>query len=345
MLRSRTLRTLLLATAHPTAMTAKATPTDLGHMDDDYADLVAAARAAGDPLRSNILRVLQRDSFSVTELCRLFGISQPALSHHLKLLLSAGLVTNHREGTHIYYRRALHDASESIAAFASGYFRNLDQTEYPEELGRAIDGVHKQRDAHSREFFTANARRFAEQQALIATPGVYRDAAIQLLDASSAGRDCVLEVGPGDGDLLMPLAARFGRVVAVDDNPEMLDRASHAVSGADNIRFLHKRFQALAARRQYDAVVASMVIHHNPSPARFFLQAESILRASGILLVIELYPHTQEWVRDACGDLWLGFSEDQLDQWAQAAGLEPAHAQYLSQNNGFRIQLRTYRKD
>ena len=54
--------------------------------------LAALCKASSDPLRLQVLRVLREDSFGVSELCSIFDIRQPALSHHLKVLASAALV-------------------------------------------------------------------------------------------------------------------------------------------------------------------------------------------------------------------------------------------------------------
>ena len=70
-----------------------------------YENLSRLCRAAGDPLRLEILRLLARDSYGVLELCRIFGMRQPAMSHHLKVLAEAGLVYRRREGTTIFYGR------------------------------------------------------------------------------------------------------------------------------------------------------------------------------------------------------------------------------------------------
>ena len=64
-----------------------------------YENLSRLCRAAGDPLRLEILRSLARDSYGVLELCRIFGMRQPAMSHHLKVLAEAGLVYRRGEGT------------------------------------------------------------------------------------------------------------------------------------------------------------------------------------------------------------------------------------------------------
>ena len=69
-------------------------------------DLAALCKASADSLRLQVLRVLREDSFGVSELCSIFDIRQPALSHHLKVLANAGLVATRREGNSIFYRRS-----------------------------------------------------------------------------------------------------------------------------------------------------------------------------------------------------------------------------------------------
>src|SRR6056297_1533304 len=84
-----------------------------------FGAVVTAAKALADPLRANVLRILKDDSYGVLELCRILDAAQPALSHHLKVLHQAGLVTRRREGNTIFYRRAPAPAPLHIALLAS----------------------------------------------------------------------------------------------------------------------------------------------------------------------------------------------------------------------------------
>ena len=55
--------------------------------------------ALADPTRRAILARLSRGEATVTELAAPFDMSQPAVSHHLKVLEQAGLITRSRKGT------------------------------------------------------------------------------------------------------------------------------------------------------------------------------------------------------------------------------------------------------
>lgn len=58
----------------------------------------------GDPVRFNVFRLLftQRD-LCVTDIAKIFGISVPAASHHLKVLENAGLLKRQKMGQEVCY--------------------------------------------------------------------------------------------------------------------------------------------------------------------------------------------------------------------------------------------------
>jgi ArsR family transcriptional regulator len=67
--------------------------------------LAALARALGDPIRLQLVDVLRRHAgeVCVCELTPLFDVSQPTVSHHLRVLREAGLVDSVRRGLWAYY--------------------------------------------------------------------------------------------------------------------------------------------------------------------------------------------------------------------------------------------------
>jgi ArsR family transcriptional regulator len=67
--------------------------------------MAAVAKALGDPVRLTLLDVLRKHAgkVCVCELVPLFDLSQPTISHHLKVLRAAGLVDSERQGLWAYY--------------------------------------------------------------------------------------------------------------------------------------------------------------------------------------------------------------------------------------------------
>src|SRR5688500_18526798 len=67
--------------------------------------LVAVFRALGDPTRLDVYRLIaaQPDPLCVCDIVARFEVSQPTISHHLKILRAAGLVTVSRRGVWAYY--------------------------------------------------------------------------------------------------------------------------------------------------------------------------------------------------------------------------------------------------
>jgi ArsR family transcriptional regulator len=75
-------------------------------VDRAHAERMASvAKALGDPVRLTLLDVLRKHAgkVCVCELVPLFDLSQPTISHHLKVLRAAGLVDAERQGLWAYY--------------------------------------------------------------------------------------------------------------------------------------------------------------------------------------------------------------------------------------------------
>jgi DNA-binding transcriptional ArsR family regulator/protein-L-isoaspartate O-methyltransferase len=305
---------------------------------------VATSKALADPLRVDVLRVLQRDSFGVLELAQLLGVPQPALSHHLKLLLEAGLLTKRRDGTSVYYRRAVPPTNGPLADYLSAALAVIDHTPLAPALQSRVKKIHHERGQRSRDFFRSHAMEFAEQQALICTPAVYLGAIEAAIERTCDGRRAALDVGVGEGQGLPLLSKRFARVLGVDESAAMLARARELVVAENLTNVALRHADVTEVRGRFDLVLMSMVVHHAAAPNERFCDAARLLAPRGILIVVELCTHAQAWTKEACGDVWLGFEPEELDGWAKAAGLDAGESEYLAQRNGFRIQIRSYRQ-
>jgi DNA-binding transcriptional ArsR family regulator len=91
----------------------------------------AVFRAISDPTRREILGLLRRRRYTVGELARNFRTSRPAISKHLRLLRSVGLVVTKNEGT------------ARICQLNAGPLRAVDNwlRDYQELWGESLRGL------------------------------------------------------------------------------------------------------------------------------------------------------------------------------------------------------------
>lgn len=105
-------------------MTAQACCEPVVYPDIERAEaerMAATAKALADPVRLTLVDVLRKrgEPVCVAELVPLFHLTQPTISHHLKVLRDAGVVTARREGIWSYYElepRALDEIAAWLAA-------------------------------------------------------------------------------------------------------------------------------------------------------------------------------------------------------------------------------------
>jgi ArsR family transcriptional regulator len=85
------------------------------------ADLAQVFRALGDPVRLRLVSLIgahQGGEVCVCDLTTAFALTQPTISHHLKVLREAGIIDCERRGTWVYYR-VVPAALERMAALLS----------------------------------------------------------------------------------------------------------------------------------------------------------------------------------------------------------------------------------
>ena len=106
--------------------------------------VVRALQALGQDMRLKILKVLAADSHCVCELESIFGVSQPAISHHLGVLKDAGLVESMREGQWIFYK-INREGVEDVLRLLSNFLLDSDMGEFPEmaEIMSKVEEIEK----------------------------------------------------------------------------------------------------------------------------------------------------------------------------------------------------------
>jgi ArsR family transcriptional regulator len=92
----------------PLALDTCCAPLTRGRLDAEAAEILARAfKALGDPTRVRLLNLIaaaENAEACVCDLTAPVGLSQPTVSHHLKQLVDAGLLTRDQRGKWAYYR-------------------------------------------------------------------------------------------------------------------------------------------------------------------------------------------------------------------------------------------------
>jgi ArsR family transcriptional regulator len=87
---------------------------------DSATDLAKLLKAVADPARLQLLALIKSSDSGEACVCDLtdpVGLSQPTVSHHLKVLTDAGLVTREQRGTWAYFRHVPERLAEIAAVF------------------------------------------------------------------------------------------------------------------------------------------------------------------------------------------------------------------------------------
>ncbi len=101
-------------------------------MEMDAKQLTKVARALADPTRLSILLALVKGGeLSCGELAEQFPIAQSTVSHHLNILIEAGLVSMRKQGQHHYFRvcpDALNQLAQTLQQWAQSISSTTDET-------------------------------------------------------------------------------------------------------------------------------------------------------------------------------------------------------------------------
>lgn len=111
--------TRTLPMVQPDALAACCAPVTAGVVGDEAAETLARMfKALGDPTRVKLLSLIAAAPEAEACVCDLtepVGLSQPTVSHHLRLLVEASLLTREQRGRWAYYRVA----PQALAALAA----------------------------------------------------------------------------------------------------------------------------------------------------------------------------------------------------------------------------------
>jgi ArsR family transcriptional regulator len=260
-----------------------------------------------DPTRLRVLRALEKQELSVLELCEVLALPQSTASRHLKVLAEAGWLAARREGT-----QSLYGWSEALDAGARRLWllARAETEGWPllRQDAERLAAVKARRDGAQR-FFAGAAGAWDKLRAEVYGTTLGGEALLALLPAEWT----VADLGCGTGAVAAELAARFARVVAVDQSGEMLRAARRRLARAPNVEIHEARLEALPlADASCDAALAVLVLSYLEDPTAALREATRILRPGGRLVVVEAARHGDETLRRRMGQRVPGFEAPAL---------------------------------
>ncbi|ARM89208.1 transcriptional regulator/methyltransferase domain-containing protein [Rhizobium sp. CIAT894] len=283
--------------------------------------LVDVLKAAGEPTRLRLLALLDGGDLTVTDLTEILGQSQPRISRHLKLLGEAELIERYQEGAWAYFRLKQDGKAAMLVRALLKHVSENDPTILRD--GERLSAVKRQRAERAQAYFSRNAAEWDELRRLHAADEEVDAAVIRLLGSQPI--DSLLDLGTGTGRILELLSGLYRRAVGVDASRDMLSvaRANLDKSRITKATVRHADILNLPFEGQdFDLVTIHQVLHFFDQPEIAIAEAARMLRPGGRLVVIDLAPHTLEYLRDEHAHVRLGFSHQAISDWLHRAGLD-----------------------
>jgi len=295
-------------------------PTQIAPERQDPDRVVNALRAAGEQTRLRALALLTEGELAVGELAQALGQSQPRVSRHLKLLTEAGLVERAPEGAWVFYRLPRARTSERHLADAALSMLDPNDPVLARDAER-LNTIRAARDDAAAEYFERNAADWDRVRALHLPEADIESA---VLSAAGAGPfDLMVDVGVGQGRMIQLFADRVRRADGFDTSRQMLAiaRASLDDLKAKAALRFGDAYAPPVEAGSADLVTIHQVLHFLSDPKRAVSEAARLLKPGGRLLIVDFAPHSLEFLREEHAHRRLGFSDAEIRDWCDGAGL------------------------
>lgn len=277
----------------------------------------------GDPVRWRLLRLLAREGLTVGEATTVLGVAQSGVSRHLGLLKGAGLVVDERRGGGA--RLALPaEPPAGLAALWPALRSELEAA--PDRHGD---------DARLAEVLAVREERGeADGHGTLPEPGRSWAAWAHALAWLVPAQD-VVQLGAGQGALCVELA-RFARsLYAVEPEAEQAARARERVGSLPGVEVVEAALDRVPRpAASADLVVVSQALAQHADPLPVLAEGARLLRPAGRLLVLDLLPHGEAWVRERLRHCRQGTRPEQLRGWLAGAGLVPTRIEAVQRRRG-----------
>jgi ubiquinone/menaquinone biosynthesis C-methylase UbiE len=286
-------------------------------------------QALADPSRVRILALLRNMELSVGELAHVLGQSQPRVSRHVKILGDAGLLDRHKEGSWVFLALTADPRTQAVFDLIDQWLDPLSRDLLAADAVR-LAAVRADRAEAATRYFSAQAEVWDSIRSLHVAESAVEQAIQKALGDRPVGR--LLDVGTGTGRMIELLGPAAAQAIGIDKSSEMLRLARVKLEAAGIPSSLRQAdmYALPLADSAADSIVIHQVLHYAQNPAAALGEAARVLRPGGRLLVVDFAAHEREELRTRDAHLRLGFTDEAMEGWFRAAGLEPDLVQHLA---------------
>jgi len=278
------------------------------------ASILKSLRLAADPSRLRLLLLLEQEELSVAELQDILAQGQSRISTHLAQLKQAGLVDDRREGKNSFYRLTAPAELMDLLRKASA------------EVPEAVEDQHslrlalRKRQDQMRRYFDELAGKFGRQYVPGRSWKGVAEALLKLMPPM-----VIADLGAGEGTISQLMAQRAKKVIAIDNSEKMVEFGAELARkhGIGNMEYRLGELEDVPIRTgTVDLAFLSQALHHARHPHRAVEEARRILKPGGRIAVLDLNRHHFEEAREMYADVWLGFTELELERYLKGGGFK-----------------------
>lgn len=286
--------------------------------------LVTQLKALAEPTRLRVVAVLARGELTVSELVQILGQSQPRVSRHLKLLTDAGLAERLPEGAYVFYRLTDHGGGRKLAEIVRDMVPENDAV-LSRDVSRLV-AIKEARAVAAQAYFESVALDWDKIRELHLSDQEVEAAMRQF--AGDGPFELMIDVGVGTGRMLEVFSDRIERGIGVDINHSMLNvaRLNLEKAGLQHCSVRHADVGALPFDNGVaDLVTVHQVLHYLDDPALAVTECARVLKPAGSLMIVDFAPHQLEELREEYYHRRLGFSDEEMAELIERAGLSLQH--------------------
>lgn len=285
-------------------------------------------QALADPTRLRILALLREMELSVGELAQVLAQSQPRVSRHIRILTDSGLIERRKEGSWVFLTLGRAELAQALFALVDEASDSSSARVLASDAAR-LEAIRQDRSEAAARYFAAHAGVWDEIRSLQVAESEVEAAIARALGVRPLGR--LVDIGTGTGRMIELFGRRSTDAVGIDKSSEMLRVARVKLAAAD-VRASLRQGDMYALPLEdgsAEVVLLHQVLHYAHNPAAAISEAARLLVPGGRLLIIDFALHEREELRERDAHARLGFADDAVVSWLEAAGLQGRVLEHL----------------